>query len=82
MGCHAPEVLELVEAAFDQMPFLVDVFVERQFLGPRRMRGDDGLGVDGPDVGAEVVGVEGGIVCVPKIRFCLDAGNERSKLAT
>jgi hypothetical protein len=21
-------------------------------------------------------------VCVPKIRFCLDAGNERSKLAT
>ena len=48
------------------------MFVKRQFLGPRPMRGDDGLSVDGPDVGAEVVGVEGGIAQYPLRRQAID----------
>ena len=65
-------MLELVEAAFNQMPFLVDGLVERQFLGPRAMGRDDGLGVDGSDVGAEVIGVEGGIAKNPLHRQAVD----------
>ena len=68
-GCPPTEVLELVEAAFNQMPFLVDGLVERQFLGPRAMGRDDGLGVDGS---AEVIGVEGGIAKNPLRRQAVD----------
>jgi hypothetical protein len=49
-----PKVLELVEAAFDQMPFFGHVLVERKFLRSRRVRGNDGQSADGLDVVAEV----------------------------
>ena len=65
-------MLELVEAAFDQVAFFIDVFVERQFASPRPVRGDDGLGLDGLDVNAEVVGVEGGIGQYPLRRQAID----------
>ena len=67
-------MLELVEAAFDQVPLLVDVLIEREFRRPRRGRWNHSLSVHGLDVVAEVIGIKGG---VPQYPFCRQALDER-----
>ena len=71
-GADGAQVLELVDAAFDQMPFLVDVLVEREFLRSRRVRGNDGQRVDGLDIVAEVIGIKGGVAQYPFGRQTID----------
>ena len=57
----AAELLELGEAAFDQVAFLVELAVERMLLRARWIVGDDGDSTGLGDGLAEVVGVVGGI---------------------
>ena len=54
-------MLELVEAAFDEMPFLVEGGIERKLSGPGGVGGDDRLSPGGGNIPAEVVGVIGGV---------------------
>lgn len=56
-----PEVLELVEAAFDMVAGFVEALVERKRAGPLWVRRDHGLGPHGADVVPQRVAVVGGI---------------------
>jgi len=70
-----PEVLELAEAAFDEMALGVEVLVERVFFGARgvvRNDGDRALVGDGL---AQMVAVIGGVDMRPNARM----GNESSR---
>ena len=55
------EVLELGEAALDEVPLGVEMAVERVFLGARRVVGNDCQRALGRDVPAQSVAVIGGI---------------------
>ena len=54
-------MLELVEAAFDEMPFLVEGGIGRKLSGPGGVGGDDRLSPRGGNRHAEVVGIIGGV---------------------
>ena len=54
-------MLELAEAALDEVAFFVDRLVEVEFGCPRGITGDDGGGAGLGDGSAEVVGIVGGI---------------------
>lgn len=54
-------MLELAEAALDEVAFLVDRLVEVELSGPRGIVRDNGDGAGLGDGGAEVVGIVGGI---------------------
>jgi hypothetical protein len=54
-------MLEPVEAAFDQMPFLVERVIEREGASPGRVRGDDGGRLLGIDCIAKMSGIVSGV---------------------
>src|SRR3712207_5565479 len=58
---HAAELLELADAAFDEMTFLVEVPVEGQAPGAGGIARDNRLGAYRRDGVADVVGVIGGV---------------------
>lgn len=58
-GCHAPELFEFAEEAFDTVTLLVEAWVAGVLDGPVGARGDDGLGSDLAQCLVEVVGVVG-----------------------
>ena len=57
----ASELLELAEAAFDEVSLGIEMFIERVFLGARRIVGNDGERALVGDRLAKVVGVIGGV---------------------
>jgi hypothetical protein len=60
-GGDAAELLELAEAALDEVTLRVEVGVDRVLAGPRGIVWDDGLGTFCSDGAADVVGVVSGI---------------------
>ena len=58
-GCDAPEVLDLVEAAFDAVSVFVDFGVMADEALSRRIAGDDGFSPDVGDTVANGIGVVG-----------------------
>lgn len=59
--CDAPELLELAEAAFDEMALGIEMLVERMLSGARRVVGDHGKSALCRDGLTEVVGIVGSV---------------------
>ena len=75
------KLLELAEAAFDQVALGIEVGIERMFGRGRRVVGDDGDGVFIGDHGAEGVGVIGRVGDHHLGRQTLDEGRGLRRVA-
>jgi len=60
-GGDAPELLELGDAAFDEVALSIEMGVELVFAGPGGAARDDRLGVLLGDRRADVIGIVGGV---------------------
>lgn len=77
----APELLELGEAALNEVALLVELPIEGVLGGPGRVVGDHRLGVHGGDDDPDVIGIIGGVGEHDLGALALDQGGGLGRVA-